>query len=704
MFELSVACKYLLPRWRQLSVSIISLISILVISLVVWLIVVFFSVSDGLEKGWIHKLTALTAPLRITPTDTYYQSYYYQVDGLSAESDFSYKSIGEKRDAIKSDPYDGEIDQEIPSFWPDADRISNGQLIDPVKLAYASLNELNDISGLRSDEFELTLSHINLRLLRPTSSFSLLPLTSKSSTESMLSYPAYLGNFSGENQNLSQTILPIRPEDVNNYFTLLGTQLTSNSEEDGFSSTLFHQRLNDFFDHLTITRLKSGPQGWVIPRTIIPEQLTWIVCAIFKGETVVQIMIPQLASGIGSLKSALEDLGLTIKTAQLSHKSSEFVLTFNDNTQTILSNKIPFTLQKDILIPVQLNRDSINAVHQIQYLQFVIELNVQGVPLKGVVPFQQLEIAEIKSKTDKQSPFWIHKEATGFVLPQDPHVGEGVLLPKGFKEAGVFVGDRGFLTYLAPTASTIQEQQLPIYVAGFYDPGIIPIGGKFILANRDVLSLIRSSQDQDDRMAATNGINVHFNDLDEAKVVKERLLKSFKENGIDRYWHIETYREYEFTKEIMQELQSQKTIFTLISIVIIIVACSNIISMLIILVNDKKTEIGILRSMGASSLSIALIFGLAGAVIGILGSLIGIGAAIFTLDHLQTLIGWISHFQGYDMFNNAFYGEMLPQELSYRALSFVLLVTMMISLLAGVVPAVKACLLRPAAMLRSSGG
>ncbi|MCP5507549.1 MAG: ABC transporter permease, partial [Chlamydiales bacterium] len=86
MFELSVALKYLTPRWKQLSVSIISLISILVISLVVWLIVVFFSVAYGLEKGWTHKLIAMTAPVRITPTEDYYHSYYYQIDSISANS------------------------------------------------------------------------------------------------------------------------------------------------------------------------------------------------------------------------------------------------------------------------------------------------------------------------------------------------------------------------------------------------------------------------------------------------------------------------------------------------------------------------------------------------------------------------------------------------------------------------------------------
>ena len=115
MFELSVALKYLTPRWRQLSVSIISLISILVISLVVWLIVVFFSVTNGLEKGWIQKLTALTAPVRVTPTQAYYDSYYYQVDGISANSDYTLKSLSEKLQASETDPYDPNMDEEAPS-------------------------------------------------------------------------------------------------------------------------------------------------------------------------------------------------------------------------------------------------------------------------------------------------------------------------------------------------------------------------------------------------------------------------------------------------------------------------------------------------------------------------------------------------------------------------------------------------------------
>src|SRR5690606_7127505 len=98
-----------------------------------------------------------------------------------------------------------------------------------------------------------------------------------------------------------------------------------------------------------------------------------------------------------------------------------------------------------------------------------------------------------------------------------------------------------------------------------------------------------------------------------------------------------------FTKDLLQQLSSEKNLFSLISVVIILVACSNIISMLIILVNDKKVEIGILRSLGASSFSIATIFALCGLTMGFAGSLLGVLLAVLTLRNLDSLVTFISY-------------------------------------------------------------
>src|SRR5579871_1567600 len=141
MFEISVAVKYLLPKKRQLSVSLISLMSVLVISLVVWLVLVFLSVTDGIEKKWLDKLTSLHAPLRITPTEAYYSSYYHQIDVLSSASQFRSKNIAQKWQAACSDPYSSEEDEAIPLHFPLPDRMEDGTLKDPVKIAYQVLQQ-----------------------------------------------------------------------------------------------------------------------------------------------------------------------------------------------------------------------------------------------------------------------------------------------------------------------------------------------------------------------------------------------------------------------------------------------------------------------------------------------------------------------------------------------------------------------------------
>lgn len=703
MFEFSVASKYLLPRRRQLSVSIISLISVLVISLVVWLIVVFFSVTDGLEKSWIQKLTALTAPVHITPTDAYYKSFYYQIDSISDASGYSHKTIREKLKTPVANPYNPDYDEEIPPYWSAPDVNSDGSVKDLVKLLYASINEIKGVPDLNPQDFELTVTNIKVRLIREAAqggSF-LYP----SSTLSYLSYPAFLGNFESDNKKFSQTLLPIRLVDINNLFQLMGINDDPNREDLSgekvlFKPSILQERLKHFFETVEVTHLKTRSYGWALPRSLLPAEANWQGYAIFQEGRIRYFILPSETSQLKTVEAALNDQGLMAKAGEIHIKGEEITLDLPGEAAQLLKPTTFLMIAGGTQFPAHLNESSLEKAKRLEQLQFDVQLPIQGTSLQGPVFYRGLELGEVQFK--KGNPLWVHAQDSSFVLPQDPQVGDGILLPKSFKEAGVLIGDRGYLTYFSPTTSVILEQRLPIYVAGFYDPGIIPIGGKFILANPHVTALIRSAHNQEEK-GMTNGINLRFSQNQQADDVKAQLTQRLKEKGISRYWNVETYREYEFTKEIMHELQSQKNIFTLIAIVIIVVACSNIISMLIILVNDKKVEIGILRSMGATSKSIALIFGLAGALIGVTGSLIGIGAAILTLRYLDVLIGLISQIQGHQMLSPSFYGETVPHELSYEALLFVLAATMIISLLAGLVPAVKACLVRPTHILKSTG-
>lgn len=651
MFELSVALKYLIPRWRQLSVSIISMISVLVIALVVWLILVFFSVTLGLEKTWINKLISLTAPVRVTPTEAYYKSFYYLSDGISAQADYSLKTIAEKR--LSGVNYDPEVDEEPPADWILPDQDSAGETKDLIALAFEKIEGLQ----LQATDFVMSVGNVHL----------------KQQGRKNLSQGTYLGSLDPRNKQLVESILPIPVDDLASLYLQLDKE-----------------QLERFFAHVNISALKTPEKGWKIPRHLFPKEGNF-KAYVSKGRD--WVLLPH------ELKEPSEQFDLVdlkMYGAELYAQNQHL----DPLTPVYLDGNIRMAAKAQL-------EEGLTSPEEIPYK---VRFTLQNQEFEGVVPYRGLEFAAADAVTSFQSqpdkiPLWGYAYAfpdgsKEYILPKDPVMGDGVLLPKTYRTLQTKLGDRGFLTYYSPTPSTVQEMRVPVYVAGFYDPGIIPIGGKYIVTSKEIATLFHVAHNIVDPLLI-NGINVSFEPLERADAVKEALTKSFKEAGIAPYFKIETYREYEFTRDLIQQLHSEKNLFTLIATVIIIVACSNIISMLIILVNDKKMEIGILRSMGASALSIASIFGVCGMLMGLIGSVIGTIAALLTLNHLQTLIAWISWAQGYEMFNPLFYGEVMPSEISGEALAFVFLATVIISLVAGIVPAVKASLLRPSTTLRA---
>jgi lipoprotein-releasing system permease protein len=697
VFELSVAYKYLIPRWRQLSVSIISLVSTLVIALVVWLIVVFFSVKDGLENSWIDKITALTAPVRITPTEKYYRSYYYLADTISANSNYTAKTIEEKRLSLTTDPYDADYDEEPPAEWQSPDRDSQGNLKDIVKTAYLAATSIKGVDGLTATDYETTLANLRVRLLRNIQD-------ADRQSQQYLEHASLIGSFDADTPSMAKALIPPNAADYNNLLQMQAISSDNIKEESPKAvHTLNHanliKRLQNFFRTVEITSLKTPVQGWRLPPKLLANTELEAV-AIFKDNKIVKITVP-------AQKDKAADLALQLHNAGI--PASRIMLKING--EGIVESKLPgqdflplapwttINLEGNTVLPAHIVEKSINTAKMINHLQFAISGDIQGYPLKGYAGLGQLEIAEAKTKAGASNALIAIADQSGITMPSSAN-GEPVLLPKGFRDNGAHIGDQGYLAYFSPTPSAVQEQRIPVFVAGFYDPGIIPIGGKYILAGRNLTALIRASYNQEGSHYS-NGINLRFNNLADAPRVKSELQKAFQNAGIAPYWQIETYQEYEFSKDIIQQLQSEKNLFSLISLVIIVVACSNIISMLIILVNDKKLEIGILRSMGATSASIATIFGICGMVMGAIGSLVGILAAILTLNYVNELVELMSRMQGHDLFNPVFYGTTLPTELSLEALMFVIMTTVAISLLAGIVPAFKASMMRPSAILRS---
>ncbi len=684
MFELSIARRYLFPRWRQISVSIISILSTLVIALVVWLIVVFFSVKDGLESGWINTIVALTAPVRVTPTEHYFKSYYYLADTISNSSNYTVKTLAEKKDAPLTDPYNPEEDEEIPSFWPHPDRLPDGSLIDPVKQAFALASSLPGESRLSVSDYETAVANLTIHL------DALHAVTSNTAQRQTLEQVVYLGSLDPSARAVSRILLPPAAPDVAHMLNqLLATHPSA-------------EQLLAFFNAFQITELQTPTAGWKLPPLLLPSQARWkgIFLPHYRGGN--RLFVPVESNNTHTLLIKFQKSGIAAEAVDIAIENGQVSFATATENFKFSINDIPLFLEGDVTIPASIAKEHLKETSHLGDIPVSAKLLIQGSELNGEIRLNSLPIAAI---VPSRSNGWsgivnVSPKQEALLWPSNSSMTSPILLPKVFKEAGALIGDKGYLTYYSPTPSAVQEQRIPVFIAGFYDPGIMPIGSKYVIGPKTLVSEVHGAI-PNEQATFSNGINIRFDDFKNAPHVKNQLKEAFEAAGIAPYWKIETYQEFEYTKDLIQQLSSEKNLFSLISLIIIIVACSNIISMLIILVNDKKIEIGILRSMGATWAHIATIFGFCGMVIGALGSLIGIGASILTLHYINELVDFLGRLQGYDLFNPVYYGSVLPTQLSVEALALVFVATAIISLLAGMVPAIKASLLRPSAILRA---
>lgn len=671
-FELTVALKYLIPRWRQLSVSIISLISVLVISLVVWLVLIFLSVTEGMEKKWVRELVALNAPIKLMPTDAYYHSYFHLIDNYSLESNYQEKSIGEKLASLTSDPYDPDLDSELPIDFPKPLKGSNGQLLDPVKEVWQIASSLKEF-GAKAQEYEVTFGNLRLSLLRENK-------------ETYLSQISYVASLDEENSYLEKSLVEPKAEDYQNLLDMLDSEDSFSLSETGKS----------FFNSLSVKKLTTNEKGFFLSRTLYPESGKASCAALFQGGEIVRAYLPKEKSDLKKLIQELKFLGQNIEPIEVEFVKGQPVCDNKDLSKT------KFFLANNISFDAKQVQGSAAKAQSIKSLPFLISGKVQNLSISGVASLGDLSISEFSTseKTENSASFWISKYEGKCQMPKSNFLGEGVLVSKHMRENGVLLGDRGFISYYSPSATSVQEQRVNIYVAGFYDPGMLPIGNKLLFVDPSVTSILRGNFTVSDQMLG-NGINIWLSDISKTQKIKEKIVESLEERGISEFWRIQSFDEYEFSKPILQQLKSDKNIFTLIAIIILVVACSNIISMLILLVNDKKKEIGILQSMGASPRRIGTIFGICGFTMGLLSSVFGTAAALLTLKYLHSLINFLSFVQGHDIFQSAFYGKQLPNEISMRALFFCTLATLVISLLAGIIPAIKAARIRPSEILKA---
>jgi lipoprotein-releasing system permease protein len=304
---------------------------------------------------------------------------------------------------------------------------------------------------------------------------------------------------------------------------------------------------------------------------------------------------------------------------------------------------------------------------------------VRGVFVRGIVP--ELE--------DQVADFSTHMRA-GNLADLKPG-GFGIVVGVGIARAlQLRVGDR--VTLVSP-----QGQVTPA--------GLMPrlkqftVVGIFALDHNEYDSALALTRMEDAQVlyrmdTAVSGIRLKVRDVDRAPQVARELAALMPREVYLSDW---TQQNVNYFRAIQIEKRMMFIILTLI----IAVAAFNLVSTLVMVVTDKHPDIAILRTLGASPASIMKIFVVQGAVIGLIGTLMGLAGGVLLALNVDTVVPFVErtfHFQ--ILSREVYYISELPSDLHWMDVWTVAAVALALAFVATIYPSWRASRINPAEALR----
>ncbi len=224
-------------------------------------------------------------------------------------------------------------------------------------------------------------------------------------------------------------------------------------------------------------------------------------------------------------------------------------------------------------------------------------------------------------------------------------------------------------------------------VAGVFEVGLQDHDSLLALVHLEDAQALRGS-------AAVSGLRLRFRDVFAAPQLAAATAATLGGAFRVRDWTEEN-------ASYFRAIRIEKTMMTLILLLIVAVAAFNIVATLVMVVTDKRTDIAILRTIGARPGAIVGVFMTQGVVIGWLGTVLGIVAGVAIALNVATLAPLLERTFGFQIMDaDVYYITQIPSDVHVADVMLIGIVAFLLTVLATVYPAVRAARTQPAEALR----
>jgi lipoprotein-releasing system permease protein len=275
-------------------------------------------------------------------------------------------------------------------------------------------------------------------------------------------------------------------------------------------------------------------------------------------------------------------------------------------------------------------------------------------------------------------------------LPKLVPGGFGVVLGGELARAlGVREGD--LVTLIAPSGQVTPAGVVPrlkqMTVVGTFDSGHFEYDSALVMLHQDDAAKIF-------RLEGPTGIRIKLKDLHQAREVAAELSRSLSGDLLIRDWTRQN-------KTWFAAVQLEKRMMFIILTLIVAVAAFNLVSTLVMTVTDKRADIAILRTLGASPKSIMGIFMVQGAMVGVIGTLSGLLLGLGVALNIDVLVPALERLLNANFLPKDIYLiSRMPSDPQYADIMPIAVIALVLAFLATIYPSWRASQVNPAEALR----